>query len=154
MSDDGDFKMQQENKLNTRQLGLIDDLFAGELDEQALLTKHRISRITYGRWLADAEFEAELNRRIDTARLLGKILIAKYSLAAAAKLVQLTDSEKEETARKACLDIISLPNPAGQKSIECDEVAEEVISDETAERLLAALAAEENQEEENRDKQT
>lgn len=129
---------------------MIDDLFGGELDEQAILKKHRIKKSTYNQWLADENFQAQLVRRIDTARLMSEVLIAKYSVVAAAKLVQLTASEKEETARKACLDIILMPGVKPQKPREDNEspseqpfdCAQDRLSDETASRLLAALAEE------------
>ena len=140
--------MDGRKKLSKKQLAVIDDLFACELDELAILDKHKIKRSTYNQWLADEKFEAELVRRIKTTKLMSEVLIAKYSGIAAAKLVQLTESEKEETARKACLDIISLPNitPQADKSGQtADEENETVqLSDEMASRLLAALAEENN----------
>jgi len=74
--------------------------------------------------------------------------MAKYSQLAAAKLVQLTGSEKAETARKACLDIISLPkltadnNPKHPESQQAAEPQNQPLSDQTASKLLATLAAE------------
>jgi hypothetical protein len=68
-----------------------------------------------------------------------------YSFTAAAKLVQLTASEKEETARKACLDIISLPNPYRAKVEEYERQLRERVSelsDEQASKILTALAKE------------
>ncbi|RKY23980.1 MAG: hypothetical protein DRP62_04830, partial [Planctomycetota bacterium] len=71
-------------------------------------------------------------------------LIARYAPLAAAKLVQLTGSEKEETARKACLDIISLPTLAAKKTSQSnpDKIGKhrEQMPEQTASRLLAALA--------------
>jgi hypothetical protein len=81
----------------------------GELDEQAVLDKHGVGRNIYNKWLTDETFQAKFARRIPGAHIAGEALIARYCLVAAAKLVQLTDSENQETARKACLDIISLP---------------------------------------------
>ena len=115
---------------------------AGELDEQAILDKHKIKRNTFNRWLADENFEAELVRRIKTARLMSDVLIAKYSVVAAAKLVGLTESEKEETARKACLDIISLPNSKLPEQPDSEETETVTLSDETASKILAVLAEE------------
>ena len=138
--------MAKRKSLSTRQLAVIDDLFSGELDEQSVLERHKISRNVYNKWLADEDFEAEFKRRISRARLQSEALIAKYSLVAAAKLVQLTESESQETARKACLDIISLPKVAAKKAEQratlenIDEKPLERLSDETASKILAALA--------------
>jgi hypothetical protein len=142
--------MGRRKMLSRKQLAVIDDLFAGELDEQAILNKYKIKRSTYNQWLANENFEAELTRRIKTTKLMSEVLIAKFSVVAAAKLVQLTESEKEETARKACLDIISLPHLDDKRdqSEETDDDREELpeLSDETASRLLAALAEDKNEQ--------
>jgi hypothetical protein len=73
-----------------KQLAVIDDLFAGELDKQAVLDKHGVGRNIYNKWLTDETFQAEFARRISGAHLAGEALIARYCLVAAAKLVQLT----------------------------------------------------------------
>jgi hypothetical protein len=136
--------MERRKKLNRKQLAVIDNLFAGELDEQAILDKYKVKRSTYNRWLADADFEEELTRRIKTTKLMSNVLIAKYSVVAAAKLVGLTESEKEETARKACLDIISLPHITLPEQVDNEENETVQLSDEMASRLLAVLAEENN----------
>ena len=132
--------------LSQRQLTVLDDLFNSELDEQAVLEKHRLSRNVYNKWLGDERFRAELSRRVVNARFQSEVLIARYCLLASAKLVQLTESEKEETARKACLDIISLSGVAIKKTGQSDKEKKdsdkqaEQLSEATASRLLAALA--------------
>jgi len=75
--------------------------------------------------------------------------MAKYSCLAAVKLVELTASDKAETARKACLDIISVPKIATNKDEQADKTQKdgdreaEQLSAETASKILAALADEE-----------
>jgi len=150
-----DLKMMSKRKqLTKRQLAVIEDLFAGELDEQAILDKHKINRNVYNRWLADEHFTEQFNERIARAYRQSELIIARYAPLAAAKLVQLTESDKEETARKACLDIISRAlfspqvypggsNPQtslGAKHL--DSQFPPVLPSETASRLLAALAEE------------
>ncbi len=140
--------MAKRKHLRKRQLAVINDLFGGELEEQAVLEKHKVSRHVYNKWLADEGFSAEFARRIACARFQSEALIAKYSLLAAAKLVQLTESENAETARKACLDIISLPNRAtkdakqGSRRQQSDDEHGQQLPQQTASRLLAALAEE------------
>ena len=138
-------------KLRKKQLAVIDDLFNGGFDEQAVLDKHKVRRNTYNKWLCDELFRAEFTRRIAVARLQSRALIAKYSLIAAAKLVELTESQNPETARRACLDIISSPKAAGQKTEKScksqkkntDKLGQAYqLKPETAGRLLAALAEE------------
>jgi len=72
--------------------------------------------------------------------------MAKYSCLAAVKLVELTASDKAETARKACLDIISVPKIAANRDEQPDKTQKdgdrqaEQLSAETASKILAALA--------------
>lgn len=143
--------MAKKKQLRKRQLELIDDLFEGQLDERTVLEKHKVSRNVYNKWLADEEFKSEFARRVAGARLQSEALIAKYSLVAAVKLVQLINSRSQETARKVCLDIISLPKVTGRKGKQSagaeqagvDEGHQiEQLSPQTASRLLAALAEE------------
>ncbi|MBN2457185.1 MAG: hypothetical protein JXB29_11730 [Sedimentisphaerales bacterium] len=130
-----------------RQLAVIEDLFSGQLDEQAVLDKHKVGRNLYNKWLADEGFAECFDRRIAASYRQSEALIARYAPLAAAKLVELTASANQETARKACLDIISLPKLAAKqakvdKPIEEENVAAEQLSPETASRLLAVLADE------------
>ena len=138
--------MAKRKKLTKKQLAVIDDLFSGELDERAVLDKHKVSRNAYDRWLADGLFASEFDRRIMSAHRQSAALIARYAPLAAAKLVQLTESEKEETARKACLDIISLQalldkgiaQPGELQTTETQP--QQQLTEQAASRLLAALA--------------
>jgi len=139
--------MARKKHLSKKQLAVIEEMFSGELDEQQVLDKHKVSRNVYNRWLTDENFCAEFDRRIDSARRQGELIIAKYASLAAAKLVQLTESESQETARKACLDIISLPPATAKKpqgASESEQAGEQQppLSDEAVSRLLAVLAEE------------
>ena len=132
-------------RLSKRQLAVIEDLFAGELDEQAILDKYNVSKTLYNRWLADDRFIEQFNERVYRAYRQSELIIARYAPLAAAKLVQLTACEKEETARKACLDILSLPTSADKSAVTSTEKAVSgplELPAETASRLLAALAEE------------
>jgi len=124
---------------------VIDEMFAGELDSAAVLNKYGVSRNLYNKWLGDEAFVDEFERRTASAALAGRALIARYVIAAAAKLVSLTDSKNPETARKACLDIINLPAAAYNvkqqpQADSAGPVSPAEISAELAERLLAELA--------------
>jgi len=135
--------MTEAKNLTRRQRALIEDLFTAELDEQEVLDKHHVSSALYNRWLADEHFVLCLERRMAQAYRSGRLILARYATVAAGKLVHLTDCEKEEVARKACLDIITLDNPAAGSRIaaEHDDTSETELPPETARRILAALAA-------------
>ncbi len=138
--------MAQRKKLSKKQLSVMDNMFTGELDEQAVLEQHKVSRNVYSRWLADGLFVSEFDRRIMSAHRQSAALIARYAPLAVAKLVQLTELNKEETARKACVDIISLPAlldkriaPPGELQTTETQPPQQ-LTEQTASRLLAALA--------------
>jgi len=137
--------MSKQNKLSQRQLDVIEDLFAGELDERAVLERHRVNPRLYKKWQADDAFIEQFERRIAAAYRRSAALLARYAPIAAAKLVQLTQCDKEETARKACLDIISMQTPllAPPRPKAADpDVPEQspTLSDQTASKILALLA--------------
>jgi hypothetical protein len=142
-----------KKQLSKRQLAVIEDMFTGELDEQGVLDKHNVSRSLYGKWLADETFAERYEKRIDWAYRHSSALIARYAPLAAAKLVALTDSEKEEVARKACVDIISMGSPGDKNppirrdakySDNSPSTNNETppFSPQTAGKLLAVLAEE------------
>jgi hypothetical protein len=135
--------MRQTKSLSRRQRAVIEDLFTSELEEQAVLEKHHVSPTLYHRWLADERFMEQFEQRIAQAYRTGRIILARYATLAATRLVELTDCEKEETARKACLDIISLHSPASVPSAPATgdpKDPEATLPPEVASRLLAALA--------------
>lgn len=137
--------MTTRKQPNKRQLAVIEDMFAAELDEQAILEKHRVSQRTFNRWLGEDAFMAELNRRLEWLNLQSELIIVRYKSLAAAKLVQLTDSKNPETARKACLDIINLQNYSDSLPKQPDDepkVSQPELSPETCSHLLAVLAEE------------
>lgn len=137
--------MPNTKEITKKQLSVIDDLFAGELDEQQVFEKHKVDRRIYDRWLTEENFADEFDRRLKSAHRQGELIIARFAAVAAAKLVELTESTNPETARKACLDVINYlrqnnqPSPAEQTENEQPPD----LPPELASRLLAALAASE-----------
>ena len=130
-------------QLTKKQIVVINDLFDSGLSENEVLKKHNVYTRIYRRWLKNELFTDEIEFRKDSARRESELIIARFGPVAAAKLVELTGSEKEETARKACLDIMALPvkkdtgkNPAQEN----EPTAEKDIPPEKASRILAILA--------------
>ena len=137
--------MRTKNTLTKRQLDVIEDLFAGELDEQAILEKHNVNAKLYIKWQGEDAFIEHLEKRIAAAHRLGAAVIARCAPIAASKLVELTQCEKEETARKACLDIIAMqplpiaqPKPHPPQPLTPDQPQN--LTPETAAKILAILA--------------
>jgi hypothetical protein len=140
--------MSYGKNLTKRQRAVIEDLFAGQIDEQQVLARHKIDRRLYEKWLADENFTEEFERRKESAYRQSELIIARYATIAAAKLVQLTESQNPETARKACLDIINYlrPNTKPKPDEQPDAGQASELSPELASRLLAALAGNKEQQ--------
>ena len=113
---------KKTKKLSKRQINVLDGLFTGELTLNEILKKCRVSQITYYDWLSDPFFMSAFDKRIDSARAVLTSTLSAYSQAALLALVNLTRSQKTETARKACLDIVKLVQ---------DEKDEQAIKDDT-----------------------
>lgn len=136
--------MPKAKNLTRRQHAVIEDLFTAKMDELEVLEKHHVSGALYSRWLGDKRFVEQIERRITQTYRCGRLVLARYATVAVGKLVALTDCEKEETARKACLDIITLDSPTAKAAIATEDTTETSATElppETATRLLAALAA-------------
>ena len=133
---------RKQRKLTPRQLSVITDLFEGGLDEAGILAKHKVSTRLYRAWLADELFADELAFRIESTRRAGELIIARYTPTAAAKLVGLIDSDKAETVRKACLDILSGGSKKDTTTTESGDSDENqpALPPELASKLLTVLA--------------
>ena len=141
--------MSKARRVTKRQLAVIEDLFAGELEEQAILEKHNVGRMLYNKWLADPAFTEQFDLLIAGAYRRSAFKIARSAKEAAEKLLLLTNSDKGETARKACLDIITMhpsihltdsPTVLDRKETSPSESTK--LTSETASKLLAVLAEE------------
>jgi hypothetical protein len=138
--------MGRRKYLTQKQLAVLDDLFNGELDEQAVLKKHRVRQGTYERWLADEVFTERFGRYINVLTRRSELLLAKSSCDAARKLRDLTKEGKGETARKACMDIMTMPKrisehlEAAKVSGSGEDKDIPQLSARTASKLLAVLA--------------
>lgn len=138
--------MAKKRYLRKKQLDVMEELVNGELDEQEALKKHGVQQSTFNRWLQDRLFAAELGRRMRWLKRRGDLRVARCKSKAADQLAKLTASDKPETARKACLDILRLDEAADFGSEQCEgkcsdeEGQYEDLSAETAGKLLAVLA--------------
>jgi hypothetical protein len=134
--------MKTQKELNKKQIRVLDDFFSEAVQEESVLKKNKVRSAVYKRWLLTDDFFDEFIKR---AKRKTKFMIAQYSHIATAKLIELTDCEKEETARKSCLDIITLQMNSPETAVGQteDNKSDFVISDKKASKLLAVLAEDE-----------
>ena len=153
--------MRKGKPLSTRQIGLIGDLFGGKMGEEAALKKHHVSRKLYNKWLTESAFAEQFDRRIAGLYRQNALQIARNASEAMEELMKLVKGDegkkgekevkvvKDETARKACLDIIKMylsprqtarPKTLSKKAPVPPEPPK--LSSKTASKLLAVLAEE------------
>ncbi len=134
----------KRRKLSKKQLAVIEDLFAGGIDEPEVLGRHNVKSAIYKRWLSQGAFNEEMAFRVASVRRKSRMIIAQYSPVAAVKLVELSQEGKGETARKACMDIINMPD--AKETIGRDDTKEDdgekniSFSQKAASRMLEILA--------------
>ena len=132
--------------LSKKQRGVLIDLFSGKFTIQEVLDRRKVTRRTYFRWHAQQYFAAEFKRLLNLARSEHQLVFARYASDIATKLVSLATADKEETARRACMDVIAnhlrkAKSTDDAKDKSPNEQLPEIPPD-VASRLLAALASE------------
>ncbi len=138
--------MTNAKALSAKQLAVIDDLFEGRLQEQTILKKHNLSRKLYNKWLADKAFNYQLDWRVAWEYRRSEFILARKAREAVSNLVGLTKSKQPETARKACLDIITISanrlagNPTTPGDNPTPPPESPPLPPETAGKILAVLA--------------
>ena len=143
--------MSKEKSLSAKQLAVIEDLFEGK-KEQEILKKHNLSRKLYEKWLADETFNRRLDRCAEWENRRSEFMLARSARDAVSKLAGLTKSQQSETARKACVDLITISanRSAGSQTTPGDNPAPSSespsLTHETASKLLAVLAKEKTAE--------
>jgi hypothetical protein len=89
---------------------VLDDLFYSALDENAVLKKHNVTRTTYERWLRQKLFSRQFQQYTASLARRTALAVAKAETEVAVRLVELTRCNKEESARKACQNVLAIAN--------------------------------------------
>jgi hypothetical protein len=142
-------------KRNTGHLGkvqraVIKDLLESQLPEHEVLEKHKVNPWQYKKWLANGLFTREFNARLDARMRQGNLIMLRCFPQAAETFVKLIKSQKEETARKACFDVITLwkNDEADHLPVQKDTRDEAPqLSQEKAAKIWAILAENKTQSE-------
>jgi hypothetical protein len=96
--------------LTEKKWAVLQDLFYSELDEIAVLKKHDVNRTTYERWLRQKLFSRQFRQYSASLARRTALAVAKAETEVAVRLVEITRSQKEESARKACQQVLSIAN--------------------------------------------
>ena len=142
--------MTNTKPLSAKQLAVMEDLFVGRLEEPEIRENHNISRKLYEKWLADENFNSRLDQRKAWEYRRCEFMLARKTRQTVSMLVKLAELGKGETARKACIDIITMranllagaPVTPGDNPTPPPESPN--LQPEAAGKILAVLA-EENQ---------
>jgi translation elongation factor EF-Ts len=126
-----------KNSVTKKQKDFLTEIIDNRLTVEEAMKKGRINQITLRKWFSSQPFIIELAKRIECLVKRADMLISQHRLTAVERLLRLTDSEKEETARKACLDILKLTSSGKSTAKEPDMPS---FSPQTAAKLLEILA--------------
>jgi hypothetical protein len=137
--------MQIIKYLTTKQRRVLRDLFSGKIEEDEVLKKWHVTDQTYCRWHQQKNFAAEFDRRLKLSHQRSELVFANWTSSVAAKLVSLASAQKEETARKACMDIINHPDLKAKIQSQIKKLPEEEeppleLPPELTGTLLSAIA--------------
>jgi hypothetical protein len=136
---------------------LIDDFFERGLTEAEVCEKHGLTLEKLREWCQDSDFKDEVQQRLFAPVSQAWIMLARSAPKVARRLIELTDCEKDDTARKACLDILTaLPweteDTGGSQPGAQEHRPHIEMSDEAHLAILKILANEESQHDEERKK--
>ena len=115
----------------------ITELFDPALSFEEVIENNQLSIKALDKQLKNQSCREEMQSRIETVNLLSKAVLAKAGLTAAEKLAGLACCDKEETARKACIDIMQLRKELAQSR---QEACAPSLSEEKKAKLLEILA--------------
>jgi hypothetical protein len=127
--------------LSDKQAGFLAD-FGGGCETSFVRKVHDVNIEEFDAWLDNAAFVEHLYRRIQSAQLKGICTLAEATPFAAQRLAEIAIGERDETARKACTDILQLSHKLGQAQTGNESCLEPKIevTDEQAEKILEIMA--------------
>jgi hypothetical protein len=138
-------KITTDKKIYTKKRKFLDELFENAYAQAAAKKKLDVSSYIYKRWLNDPQFEAEFNSSIKILLKDCEIQLAQFAPFAVKKLIDLTESEKDDLKLKAAIEILKMVNLfENAKNEELKDQYElgkdlETLSDEKASRILSVL---------------
>ena len=128
--------------LTIKQKKVAQAVYEGRLSETEIAEQFKISPQLLGKWLQSETFQQELHRLCETSIHETRCIISRFGPTAALQLATLLSSEKDDTKRRAALDLVDRCL-AIQKQTQADTNPtddEEPISDAAAKAMLLELA--------------
>lgn len=159
-------KKQNPNSRLRRQQRFCEVLYrSADVSLADAMRQCSVSPKTVAEWMDESGLQQALHLQFRIKMMEGRSIIGRAVPMAAAKLVELLAEDaddnagrksRDETIRKACLDILSLGS-AYEQAIDCRNAQhpDQMLSDEEAEKLIAALTQDDDDPDdgENDDKQ-
>jgi hypothetical protein len=127
--------------LSDKQAGFLAD-FGGGCETSLVRACNDVSTEDLDAWLDNAAFVEQMYQRIQLAQLKGIRTLADATPLAAQQLTKIAIGKEDETARKACTDILQLSHKLGQAHMGEKSYLEPKIevTDEQAEKILEIMA--------------
>ena len=126
--------------LTKQQVRVAADVYGGRLSEKALVLRHKVSLKVLREWLRMPEFQDELQRLCVESMQETRCTISRYGPVAALKLAELLASGKEDTVRRAALDLVDRCLKNSVEPVDGDDEEQLILSDDDARRMLFTLA--------------
>jgi len=116
-------------------------VYEGRLSETEIAEQFKISPQLLGKWLQTETFQQELHRLCETSIHETRCIISRFGPTAALQLATLLSSEKDDTVRRAALDLVDrcLAIQKTGQDTPTDEQDDEPISDVQAKAMLLEL---------------
>ena len=118
-------------------------VYEGRLSEDEIVEQFNLRPQRLSRWLQTEAFQQELHRLCETSIHETRCIISRFGPTAALQLASLLGSDKDDTVRRAALDLVDRclainKQPKNASTKEDDNEPE--ISDEQAKAMLCELA--------------
>lgn len=127
----------------TRKQKLVARALFDGVSGEALLERYGVSGQLLGRWVKKDAFQAELQRYCDAAIYETQCTLSRFGPTAALHLVSLLKSEKDDTVRRAALELVDrclglqdLPEVKTKRG----RPTKEAVNDTKAKAMLVKLA--------------
>jgi len=125
-------------KLTKAQHSVLNLIFVGKKTEEDALGDANISLKIYEGWFRQPAWNAEYTAHIKRCKRRAEQLIANSQQKAAEMLISLTDSDKDDVSRKACLDILEMEESEGTRPKDVEQKS--TLSKATQQRILKLMA--------------